>query len=432
MTKQNKLTDQEKSKEEILSELRACRQRADAVEQNLADVTAQLGVVLDTLPALISYVDEDYRYIFVSRSYAERYNRDKEDIVGQKAADVIGETAFESVKSEVDRALAGERVEYEKKMEYKDDTRWTQTILEPDIDENGDTKGFIALVTDITEQRLAEERMAEAQAFSNSLINSLPGIFYLYNADQELVRWNDNFADVTGYDENELLGISPRSFFEGEDIQAIQDSVNQVFEEGEAVTEADLITKKGETIPYLFTGTMMELQGVPYLGGIGMDISQRKETEQELQRHREELEEMVEERTRTIQQQMEEILELSTPILQVWEGIVIAPLIGALDSRRTQHFMEVLLERIVDANAEVALIDITGVPTIDTQTAQHLIETISAVRLLGARVVLTGVRPSIAQTLVHLGIDLSDMTTRFSLATGLRIALEMTESSLRA
>lgn len=126
-----------------------------------------------------------------------------------------------------------------------------------------------------------------------------------------------------------------------------------------------------------------------------------------------------------IQQQSREIMELSTPVMQVWQGVVVAPLIGSLDSNRTQQFMERLLNRIVETNSPIALVDITGVPTIDTQTAQHLIETISAVRLLGAQVVLTGVRPAIAQTLVHLGIDLSGIVTRASLSAGLQVALDL-------
>jgi rsbT co-antagonist protein RsbR len=132
-------------------------------------------------------------------------------------------------------------------------------------------------------------------------------------------------------------------------------------------------------------------------------------------------------RERLIARQSQEILEISTPVVQIWEGVVMAPLIGALDSLRTQRFMEQLLQRIVDTNSPVALVDITGVPVVDTRTAQHLIETVSAARLLGAQVVLTGVRPAIAQTLVHLGIDLSGVTTRSSLAAGLRIALDILE-----
>lgn len=122
--------------------------------------------------------------------------------------------------------------------------------------------------------------------------------------------------------------------------------------------------------------------------------------------------------------QAREILEISTPVMQVWKGVVVAPLIGTLDSQRTQKFMERLLNAIVDTNSPVALVDITGVPTIDTATAQHLIEAISATKLLGAKVVLTGVRPAIAQTLVHLGIDLSEIDTRSSLSAGLALAFE--------
>lgn len=137
-------------------------------------------------------------------------------------------------------------------------------------------------------------------------------------------------------------------------------------------------------------------------------------------------------REAVISQQAHEILEIATPVVQIWDGVVAAPLIGSLDTARTQQFMERLLERVVETNSPVALVDITGVPTIDTVTAQHLIETITAVRLLGAQVVLTGVRPVIAQTLVHLGVDLSDVVTRSSLAAGLRVALDILKLQVTA
>ena len=125
--------------------------------------------------------------------------------------------------------------------------------------------------------------------------------------------------------------------------------------------------------------------------------------------------------------QSQEILEISTPVMQLWNGIVAAPIIGMLDSQRTQLFMEKLLGTIVKTNSPIALVDITGVPTVDTQTAQHLVETITASRLLGAEVILTGVSPTIAQTLVHLGIDLSTMKTCSSLANGVKLALDLME-----
>jgi len=131
------------------------------------------------------------------------------------------------------------------------------------------------------------------------------------------------------------------------------------------------------------------------------------------------------ERKRAREALAQEILDISTPVIQVWEGVVVAPLIGTLDSQRTERFMERLLERIVETRSRVALVDITGVATIDTQTAQHLIDTVTAVRLLGAQVMLTGVSPAIAVTLVHLGIDLSGLITRASLMAGLRLTMEL-------
>jgi anti-anti-sigma regulatory factor len=120
-----------------------------------------------------------------------------------------------------------------------------------------------------------------------------------------------------------------------------------------------------------------------------------------------------------------DILDLSTPIIQLWEGIILVPLIGTLDSERTKLFIDKFLEMIVKYGAQVALIDITGVPTIDTQTAQNIIEAIISAKLLGTKVVLTGVRPSIAQTMVHLGIDLNDVETKSSLIAGLRVAYKL-------
>ena len=131
-------------------------------------------------------------------------------------------------------------------------------------------------------------------------------------------------------------------------------------------------------------------------------------------------------RERIIRQQQQDMLELSTPVVQIWDRIICLPLIGALDSRRSQLMMERLLERIVKTRAEVAILDITGVPTVDTQVANYLIKTVTAVRLLGSTCIITGVGPSIAQTIVHLGIDLTGIITRNQLSDGIRQAFEMT------
>lgn len=127
-----------------------------------------------------------------------------------------------------------------------------------------------------------------------------------------------------------------------------------------------------------------------------------------------------------IAKQAEEMLELSTPVVKLWQGIVAIPLIGTLDSNRTQVVMESLLSTIVATNSKVAIIDITGVPAVDTLVAQHLLKTITAAKLMGAECILSGIRPQIAQTIVHLGINLSEVITKASLADALALALQKT------
>ncbi len=129
-------------------------------------------------------------------------------------------------------------------------------------------------------------------------------------------------------------------------------------------------------------------------------------------------------REEVIRRQQEELLELSTPVVKLWDSILALPIIGTLDSARTQVVMESLLDAIVKTNSRIAIIDITGVPTVDTVVAQHLLKTVTAARLMGADCIISGVRPQIAQTIVHLGINLLDVTTKATLAAAFLLALQ--------
>jgi len=128
-------------------------------------------------------------------------------------------------------------------------------------------------------------------------------------------------------------------------------------------------------------------------------------------------------REEVIVRQQQELMELSTPVVKLSEGILALPLIGSLDSARTQVVMESLLQQILATGADIAIIDITGVPTVDTLVAQHLLKTVAAARLMGADCIISGVRPQIAQTIVHLGVELGDVTTKATLADAFRVAL---------
>jgi rsbT co-antagonist protein RsbR len=133
-----------------------------------------------------------------------------------------------------------------------------------------------------------------------------------------------------------------------------------------------------------------------------------------------------------ILRQQQAMLELSTPVIRLWDSVLAVPLIGTLDSNRTQVVMETLLERIVESSAAIAIIDITGVPIVDTLVAQHLLKTIAAARLMGADCIISGIRPQIAQTIVHLGVDLGDVVTKATLADAFRIALSRLNPTLAA
>ena len=226
-----------------------------------------------------------------------------------------------------------------------------------------------------------------------------------------VASWNAGAERFKGYRAEEIIGQHFSCFYPADAVQRglPEQELKAAVNDGRFEDEGWRVRKDGEKFwANVIISALRDKDGT-LLGfsKVTRDLTERKQAEEQ------------------IQQQSKEIMELSTPVMQVWQGVVVAPLIGSLDSNRTQQFMERLLDRIVETNSPVALVDITGVPTIDTQTAQHLIETISAVRLLGAQVVLTGVRPAIAQTLVHLGIDLSNIMTRASLSAGLQVAFDI-------
>ena len=131
-----------------------------------------------------------------------------------------------------------------------------------------------------------------------------------------------------------------------------------------------------------------------------------------------------------IRRQQQEMLELSTPVVKLFDGILALPIIGTLDSARTQVVMETLLQMIVDTGSAIAIIDITGVPTVDTLTAQHLLKTVTAARLMGAECIVSGIRPQIAQTIVHLGVDLGAVVTKASMADAFMLALKKINASV--
>lgn len=233
----------------------------------------------------------------------------------------------------------------------------------------------------------------------------------ILDTNGRVASWNPGSETILGYRSDEIIGQHFSRFYSNEDTKSGKPEMELkvATAEGRSEDEGWRMKKDGSRFWANEVITVLRDQGGTLcgFGKVMRDLTERKRAEEKA----------------TLQAR--EIIEVSTPVIQIWDGILLAPLIGTLDSERTQQLMERLLERIVETNSGVALLDITGVPTIDTRTAQHLAETTTSVRLLGAQAVLTGVRPAIAQTLAHLGVDLGEITTRSSLAAGLRVALNL-------
>lgn len=216
---------------------------------------------------------------------------------------------------------------------------------------------------------------------------------------------NKTLVDLLGFDSKEHLQSERDAIAYADPADEIQFQERLQQDGHVEAFETTLITNDGEHVDVLLSGTFEDDE----LRGYVTDITDKKRLEQKAQK------------------QAEAILEQSIPIVQIWDGITLATVVGTLDTGRAQRLTEQLLTELTDNQSGVALVDITGVPNIDTATAQHLIDTVKAVTLLGSEVIITGINPDIAQTLVQLGITMDEIRTKSSLSEGLELGLRLIE-----
>ena len=226
-----------------------------------------------------------------------------------------------------------------------------------------------------------------------------------------VLTWNRGAERLKGYTADEAIGLHLSAFYTDEDVKAglPERELRVTGEIGKYATEGWRTRKDGSRFWASIVMTAMHDADGSLLGfvKVSRDLSERRAAEELIRRQR------------------DEILELSTPVIQVWDRVLALPIIGTLDSNRANRLTESLLSKIADLQAEIVILDISGVPTIDTQVAQHLLKTVHAARLMGATSILSGVRPETAQAMVHLGIEMGTLRSRNTLRDALQLALQM-------
>ena len=254
----------------------------------------QLGLIYDTVSDIIFLLsiepDEHYRFVSVNQAFLQT--------TGLKSAQVIGSYADEIIPSESQQLVFGnykraiqERipVTWEEVSEYPAGQKTAIVTVNAVYNEEAICTHLVGAVHDITERKQMEKVVVEERDFSDAILNSLPGVFYFYDHAGKFMRWNKNFEIVSGYSAIEIAQMHPLDFFKGKEKEYLAERIQQVFERGESDAEAPFTAKNGESLPYYFTGKRIEMEGQPYLIGMGIDITRRKQAEEELAKRAEQM-----------------------------------------------------------------------------------------------------------------------------------------------
>ncbi|MCI3278300.1 PAS domain S-box protein [Streptomyces cylindrosporus] len=343
-----------------------------------------------------------------------RWSRSAQAMTGYEQREMLGRpVAVLHTPEDREAGLAGQELETVRRDGRRTFQGWrlrkngerflAQVTLTPVREQDGTVGGFVKTLKDVTES-------ARAESLFHGLLESAPDAMLIVGQDARIVLANRQTETLFGFERDELTGreievLVParfRSRHIGHRDGFLHDPRMRPMGAG---LELYGLRRDGTEFPVEISLSPLETAEGRLVAAAIRDVTERRETEQRLQRQR------------------DEILELSTPVIQVWDKILVLPIIGTLDTLRATRLTEGLLEKIARTQAEVAILDISGVPTIDTQVAQHLLKTVQAAALMGTVSIMSGVRPETAQSMVHLGIDMGRLRSRNTLQDALQLAL---------
>jgi PAS domain S-box-containing protein len=372
-----------------------------------------LRAFLDNLPAVIYATDTEGRLLLANQQWSAAVGMSVEQALGKTMPELFGEEMGGYWVTQNQKIMeTGIIDEQEEVMQQPDGPHTYHSMRFPIRSQAGNVYGMGGISTDITERKQQEDELRMFKA----LVENAPGMISVSNIDGTYQYFNPAFRERLNIAPDapphnyQIADMSPP-----EVVAELGNLVPHIIEQGFWRRRSIFQTQDGERFPGdLAVFVTRDADGNPQqFIAIANDISDQVAAEAE----RESLQEQL------INAQRDALRELSTPLIPISDEVVIMPLIGTIDSGRAQMVLETLLEGVARYQASLAILDITGVVTVDTQVAQALVGAARAVRLLGAQVMLTGIQPQIAQTLVHLGVDLSGIQTQGSLQAGIAAAL---------
>ncbi len=380
------------------------------IEESLYRNEALLRDIVENVPAIVYVKDIEGRYTFANGKAAALSGKGWDEVIGKTDYDLLPKEIADSFHAEDQHVInAGAPIEYEKTEQTPDGTRVFLKLLFPMYNKQKTLYATGGIITDITTRKQAEAEVRTLQA----VVEHAPDAIAVSSMDCIVTYANAAFKHLTGYGD-EAIGKHAYDFYT-DDSHTLKGLTQEAIEQGSHYRVLTCKRKDGTTFPgYLTLFVIQDESGAPVaLVRIIRDLTDLQRAEQE----RETLQQQI------IDAQKDAIRELSTPLIPIANHVVLMPLIGNIDSGRAQMIIETLLEGVAYHQADIVIVDITGVSVVDTQIAQALVQAAQAVRLLGAQIILTGIGPATAQTFVHLGTDLSGIATRGSLQRAVMDAL---------